>query len=74
MFKPVIIASVLQSIELIGDAADSFTRHCVVGIEANEEKIKKYLNKSLMLVTALSPHIGYDSECQSDVLICHVSM
>ncbi|HKI79235.1 MAG TPA: lyase family protein, partial [Ignavibacteriaceae bacterium] len=61
VFKPVIIFNVLQSIRLIADSCESFTDHCVVGIEANETNIKKNLNNSLMLVTALNPHIGYDN-------------
>jgi fumarate hydratase class II len=61
VFKPVIILNVLQSIRLISDASESFTDNCVVGIEANETNIKKHLNESLMLVTALNPHIGYDN-------------
>jgi len=61
VFKPVIIFNVLNSIRLIADACESFTDHCVLGIEANETNIKKNLNNSLMLVTALNPHIGYDN-------------
>ena len=61
VFKPVIIYNVLQSIRLISDAALSFTDNCVVGIEANEKRIEKLLYESLMLVTALNPHIGYDN-------------
>ncbi len=61
VFKPVIIYNVLQSIRLLADASRSFTDNCVVGIEANEDRIKKLLNESLMLVTALNPHIGYDN-------------
>ena len=61
VFKPVIIYNVLQSIRLLSDAARSFTDNCVVGIEANKERINKLLNESLMLVTALNPHIGYDN-------------
>ena len=61
VFKPVIIFNVLQSIRLIADACESFTDNCVVGIRANEENIKKHLEDSLMLVTALNPHIGYDN-------------
>lgn len=61
VFKPVIIHNVLQSIKLIADACDSFTDHCVVGIEANRNNIKKHLENSLMLVTSLNPHIGYDN-------------
>nr|HPI38047.1 lyase family protein [Ignavibacteriaceae bacterium] len=61
VFKPVIIYNVLQSIRLIADACESFTDHCVVGIEANKVNINKHLENSLMLVTALNPHIGYDN-------------
>lgn len=61
VFKPVIIFNVLQSIRLIADACESFTDHCVVGIEANKLNIKKHLENSLMLVTALNPIIGYDN-------------
>ncbi len=61
VFKPVIIFNVLQSIRLIADACESFTDHCVVGIEANEKNIKNHLENSLMLVTSLNPHIGYDN-------------
>lgn len=61
VFKPVIIYNVLQSIKLIADACDSFTDNCVVGIEANTVNIKKHLENSLMLVTSLNPHIGYDN-------------
>ena len=61
VFKPVIIYNVLQSIRLLGDGAASFTAKCVAGIEANEEHIEKKMYDSLMLVTALNPHIGYDN-------------
>lgn len=61
VFKPVMIYNVLQSIRLIADACNSFTDNCVTGIEANEDRINKLLNESLMLVTALNPHIGYDN-------------
>ena len=61
VFKPVIIFNVLNSIRLISDSCESFTNNCVVGIEANTANIKKHLNDSLMLVTALNPHIGYDN-------------
>jgi fumarate hydratase class II len=55
------IYNLLQSIRLIGDACRSFNEHCAVGIQPNKEKIEEYLNNSLMLVTALNPHIGYDN-------------
>lgn len=61
VFKPVIAANFLQSARLIGDACISFTDHCVSGIEPNYEGIKKHLDNSLMLVTALNPHIGYEN-------------
>ncbi len=61
VFKPVIATSVLQSIRLLGDAAASFTENCVVGITANRERIAQLVGDSLMLVTALNPHIGYDN-------------
>lgn len=61
VFKPVIIYNVLQSIRLLSDASRSFTDNCVTGIKANEENIKALMERSLMLVTALNPHIGYDN-------------
>ena len=61
VFKPVIAFNVLQSIRLLADAANSFTDNCVVGIEANRDRIAKLVSDSLMLVTALNPHIGYDN-------------
>jgi fumarate hydratase class II len=61
VFKPVMIYNVLQSIKLLADGMRSFTDNCVVGIEANEDRINKLLHESLMLVTALNPHIGYDN-------------
>ena len=64
VFKPVIIYSLLQSIRLIGDAAASFAEHCVEGIEADAARIAELLGRSLMLVTALSPHIGYDKAAE----------
>lgn len=61
VFKPMIVANVLRSSRLIGDACVSFTKNCVDGIVANRERINTLLNESLMLVTALNPHIGYDN-------------
>ncbi len=61
VYKPVMIYNVLQSIRLIADACDMFNEHCAVGIEPNPTMIDYYLKNSLMLVTALSPHIGYDN-------------
>lgn len=60
VFKPVIIHNYLESAQLLGDAADSFRSNCVDGLVADKDRIKKYLDQSLMLVTALSPHIGYE--------------
>jgi fumarate hydratase class II len=61
VYKPVIAANVLQSIRLLGDAAVSFSDNCVIGIKANEENIAALMERSLMLVTALAPKIGYDN-------------
>lgn len=61
VYKPVLIFNLLNSIRLLGDACDSFNEHCAVGIEPNLNVIKKHLDNSLMLVTALNPHIGYDN-------------
>ncbi|WP_287371816.1 class II fumarate hydratase [Prosthecochloris sp.] len=59
VFKPVMIYNLLQSAELIGDACVSFAEKCVCGIEPNHPRVKEHLENSLMLVTALNPHIGY---------------
>lgn len=61
VFKPVIIFNVLTSLKILGDACDSFRENCVEGIEANTAQIKNHLENSLMLVTALNPHVGYDN-------------
>jgi fumarate hydratase class II len=61
VFKPVIIYNVLQSLRLLADACRSFTEHCVVGIRPNVAQLQSYVERSLMLVTALSPRIGYDN-------------
>ncbi|MGM0523594.1 MAG: class II fumarate hydratase [Bacillota bacterium] len=61
VFKPVIIYNVLQSIELLSEAMDSFNLRCLSGLEINEDVIEEKVNQSLMLVTALNPHIGYDN-------------
>ena len=60
VFKPVIAHAMLQSIRLLADVADSFTEKCIVGIEPDRSQMKQHLERSLMLVTALAPHIGYD--------------
>ncbi len=64
VYKPVLAHCMLQSIRLLGDAARSFTDNCVIGIKANEPRIREMMERSLMLVTALSPHIGYDKAAQ----------
>ncbi|TNE33086.1 MAG: class II fumarate hydratase, partial [Alphaproteobacteria bacterium] len=61
VFKPVMIYNLLQSIRLLADSAHSFADKCVVGIEANTKRIAELMQQSLMLVTALNPHIGYDN-------------
>ena len=61
VFKPVMAFALLQSIRLLADAARSFTDHCVIGIKANEKRIAELMERSLMLVTALTPKIGYDN-------------
>jgi fumarate hydratase class II len=61
VFKPLIIHNFMQSCRLLADGCESFREHCVVGIEPNPERLKKNLDESLMLVTALNPHIGYDN-------------
>jgi fumarate hydratase class II len=60
VFKPVIIFNVLQSARLLGDAAESFALNCIAGIRADKARLEELLQRSLMLVTALNPHIGYD--------------
>jgi fumarate hydratase class II len=64
VYKPVLAYCMMQSIRLIADAASSFTNNCVIGIRANESRIRELMQHSLMLVTALAPHIGYDKAAQ----------
>ncbi|MEY8117790.1 class II fumarate hydratase [Falsihalocynthiibacter sp. BN13B15] len=61
VYNPMMAYNILQSMQLLGDASTAFTDNCVVGIEANKERIAKIMNESLMLVTALAPTIGYDN-------------
>jgi fumarate hydratase, class II len=61
VFKPLIAHNILQSIDLIADSSKNFAIYCVKGIKANKKRIKEHLDNSLMLVTALAPHIGYDN-------------
>jgi fumarate hydratase class II len=64
VFKPVIVFNFLNSTRLLGDGCRSFNEHCAMGIEPNLEQIAHYVSDSLMLVTALNPHIGYDKSAQ----------
>ena len=64
VYKPVILHNVLQSIQLLADGAHSFNDRCAAGIEPNEKRIREHLDNSLMLVTALNPHIGYEKAAQ----------
>jgi len=61
VFKPMIAHNILQSIDLLADSTKNFSIYCVKGIKANKKRIKEHLDNSLMLVTALAPHIGYDN-------------
>ena len=60
VFKPLIIHNILQSIEIMADSTKTFSNYCIKGIKADKKRIKHLLDNSLMLVTALSPKIGYD--------------
>jgi fumarate hydratase class II len=64
VYKPVILHNVLESIALLADAIRAFDEHCAKGIEPNEKRIREHVNNSLMLVTALNPHIGYEKAAQ----------
>ncbi len=65
VFKPVIIHALMESLQLLTDAQHSFHAHCVSGIQANKEQLSQYVNRSLMLVTALSPVIGYENAARA---------
>lgn len=60
VFRPLVIHNVLQSLRLLADGMESFNQHCAQGLMPNRERIDELLQRSLMLVTALAPHIGYD--------------
>ena len=60
VYKPMIIYNVLHSVQLLSDSCLSFSERCVSGLKANEERISELVGRSLMLVTALNPHVGYD--------------
>ncbi|PFP30358.1 fumarate hydratase, class II [Bacillus sp. AFS073361] len=64
VFKPIIINNLIQSVRLLSDGIRSFNKNCAVGLQANEEILKEHLNRSLMLVTALNPHIGYEKAAE----------
>jgi fumarate hydratase class II len=64
VYKPILAYCMLQSIRLLADAVNSFTDNCVIGIRANEPRIREHMERSLMLVTALAPKIGYDKAAQ----------
>ena len=64
VFKPLIAHNILQSIDLLADSTKNFSQYCIKGIKADKVKIKKFLDNSLMLVTALAPHIGYDKSAK----------
>jgi len=64
VFKPVIIHNFLNSVRLLSDACRSFTRHCIVGMELDKQRIAQNVQNSLMLVTALSPKVGYDKAAE----------
>ena len=81
VFKPMIAHNILQSIDLIADSTKNFALYCVKGIKANKKRIKDHLDNSLMLVTALAPHIGYDnaakiakSALKNDTTLKHESL
>jgi fumarate hydratase class II len=61
VFKPVLALNLLQSIRLLADACESLSANCIEGIEANAAQIQRHLERSLMMATALNPHIGYDA-------------
>jgi fumarate hydratase class II len=64
VYRPLIIHNVLQSIRMLSDGMESFDEHCARGIEPNRERIAELVERSLMLVTALNPHIGYDKSAE----------
>jgi fumarate hydratase class II len=74
VFKPVILHNVLRSIELLSDAIRSFDEHCARGIEIDEVRIREHLNNSLMLVTALNPHIGYEKSAKIALKAYHENL
>ncbi len=74
VYKPVIIANVLRSIRLLADASLSFAENCVMGLTVNKDVVQRHLDESLMLVTALAPHIGYDKAAAIAKLAHHENL
>jgi fumarate hydratase class II len=70
-YKPVMLHNVLTSIELLTDGCRSFRDHCAMGIEPNRKRIQEHLHNSLMLVTALNPHIGYEKAAKISLTAYH---
>jgi fumarate hydratase class II len=64
VFKPVIIHNLLESIRLLADGCRNFNSHCITGMEPDAERMAEHLERGLMLVTALNPHIGYDKAAE----------
>ena len=71
VYKQVILHNLLTSVELLADACRSFCDRCAIGIEPNEKRIKEHLDHSLMLVTALNPHIGYEKAAKISLTAYH---
>ncbi len=71
VYKPVMLHNVLESIQLLADAATSFNEHCAKGIEPDVERIREHLHSSLMLATALNPHIGYEKAAKISMKAYH---
>jgi fumarate hydratase class II len=76
VYRPVLIYNLLQSVYLLADSCNSFTDHCLVGLEPNIDRIQELNHNSLMLVTALSPHIGYDNAAKiaKEAHKCNISL
>lgn len=65
VFKPLMIHNLLESVALLADACDSFRSNCIEGLELNRERVESLMRESLMLVTALNPHVGYDNAAKA---------
>lgn len=65
VFKPLMIHNLLESVALLADACDSFRSNCIEGLELNRERVEALMQESLMLVTALNPHVGYDNAAKA---------